>query len=845
MSITDKIRELFNPKITKEFNEFSVSHSEALMYWISNRFQPRNIIPDKWMAKFVEYDKELGLFRHLGAYNSKIENLNFRQKQFIVERKDSILLLYDKFLYFYHIKDLFEHLYSQYPLAMRYYVEKEIGIAVVTNRPEQVIQEGCYGVCVKYSDIRPTRSCHANIASLKDLQFEIKEHICQIDKKVFIDINTSLERNIEYCLNIKVKNFIEVEFRNKISNDKRRCKYYRAFIRENGIKNDIEEYCINFTKELDEYITTTLKHQYNELKRKYPEGINYYDSINDFCEGDHLTGIDYWEDCVRQTSSIKKQHEIALEYNRLYAKYPNGIDEYKNSHQTIDDNLCCVFVPSKEEIVNLGEDKLKELEGLSKVVRRNRQWIKRQHEFAKKCRNIHNEALNGWGCYCYDLIIENPSFRTYPNKDNYRVWEHFFSSYCADSLLDYTYTPKQLKEYTEIIPKLKEMKCHYKDSVYDKIIKYLCLLRNEYGNILVVFGDSAIEGKKFNSYQFRYFKTKLEENSIFYGSDLINLKYPFLYKYIVVVEVISTNDHLKEQCMEIIDKFKSHAPHIVYISLEKEYDTNEMYSIINDIRLKKEEELREAKKQEEERQKKNQEIIERKRALEKRIEEEKSTLMRCVSNWYEPRRSYVKCFSMYNYYPTTCDWEANDNEWWVRNLIWDFKANPNKPQPISLIMELHRRASNIIIVNLAKCLRYFFGNELSKLTFVCIPSSKAVVTQRRYEDFSEQLCTMLGMSNAYQYINVEHDGEAKHIGGTMKAKYVFDDSFFKGKYILLFDDVITSGSSMEAFKNQMERMNAFVVGGISIGVTKHDRQDWNPIDRLESFNNTYYDELPF
>lgn len=101
------------------------------------------------------------------------------------------------------------------------------------------------------------------------------------------------------------------------------------------------------------------------------------------------------------------------------------------------------------------------------------------------------------------------------------------------------------------------------------------------------------------------------------------------------------------------------------------------------------------------------------------------------------------------------------------------------------------------------------------------------------------------MSNAYQYINVEHDGEAKHIGGTMKAKYVFDDSFFKGKYILLFDDVITSGSSMEAFKNQMERMNAFVVGGISIGVTKHDRQDWNPIDRLESFNNTYYDELPF
>lgn len=808
MSIIDKIYEFLNPEILKAFNDFLVTHNEALDYWINNRFHPRSVIPDNWRIPYDEYDKEFDTFKNLGEFYGKAESLNFRQKKFIVERKDTILLLYKKFLHFCHVTESFERLCSQYPLALCDYVEKKIGIAVIPNSLEMIAKKGNHGV--RLIDIM-------SIASLKNLKFEIKEHICKIDTQILI----------------------EAEFKRKILDDKRRRKYYRLFIRENGIKNDIEEYCINFTKDLDKYIASTLKHKYDELKRKYPEGINSYDANNEFCEGDHLTGIDYWEDCVKHASWIKEQHEIALEYNKLYIKYPNAIDEYKDSHQTIDDNLCCVFVPTKEEIVNLGEDKLRELEDLSKVVRRNRKWIKEQREFANRCRSLHDEALNGWGVYYYDLIIENPSFRTYPNKDNYRVWEHFCDSYCADSSLDYTYTPKQNRKYVEEIPKLKNLECYYKDSVYDKIVRYICLLRNEYGDLLVLFGDSAMKGKKFNNYHFRYLKKKLEENSILYGSELINIKYPFLYKYVVVVEVISTNDHLKEQCMEIIENFKSQTPHIVYISLEKEYDTQEMSSLINEIKSKKEEELREAKRKEQELQRKRQAEIERKQEIERKIKKEKSTLMQCVSTWYEPRRSYVKCFSMYNYYPTTCDWDANDDEWWVRNLIWDFKANPNKPQPISMIMALHKRAADIIIENLARCLKYFFGNELSKLTFVCIPASKASITQRRYEDFSEQLCTILGMSNAYRHISVKQDGEAKHIGGTMQAKYVFDDEFFKGKYVLLFDDVITSGSSMETFKNRMERMGAFVVGGVSIGVTKHDRQDLNPIDRLKRYNAQY------
>ena len=218
-----------------------------------------------------------------------------------------------------------------------------------------------------------------------------------------------------------------------------------------------------------------------------------------------------------------------------------------------------------------------------------------------------------------------------------------------------------------------------------------------------------------------------------------------------------------------------------------------------------------------------------------RKEQEKKDLLNCVSNWYVPTRSSLRCFSMYNYYPTTCDFEADEEEWAVRNLIWNFKANPNKPMPLFNIMHLHRQAAQNVSAKMCMCLRKFFGDSISKLTLVCIPSSKQEVTQRRYEDFSSMICTNLGMENAYSYIHVTEDGEASHLGGNVHAQISIDSNFFRGKYVLLFDDVITSGRSMENFKYKLEHLGAKVIAGFSIGRTVHNRLTCNPIDNLEEF----------
>lgn len=209
-------------------------------------------------------------------------------------------------------------------------------------------------------------------------------------------------------------------------------------------------------------------------------------------------------------------------------------------------------------------------------------------------------------------------------------------------------------------------------------------------------------------------------------------------------------------------------------------------------------------------------------------------VMSCIQEWGKPNAWAPKCFSMYYYYPVSCDIQGDDEIWEIRNLIWNFKANPprNKEKSIDEIMLLHEEAVERIVCDMEMCLDSFFRSNVSKLTLVCIPSSKREVYQRRYEDFSEDICRRTGMHNGYQYVRIRRDGEAKHTGGRKEAQVYIDKNFFRGRLVLLFDDIITTGDSMTRFKEKMERAGATVIGGFSIGRTVHELQYCNPIDDI-------------
>lgn len=212
-------------------------------------------------------------------------------------------------------------------------------------------------------------------------------------------------------------------------------------------------------------------------------------------------------------------------------------------------------------------------------------------------------------------------------------------------------------------------------------------------------------------------------------------------------------------------------------------------------------------------------------------------LKSCVSSWYIPNRSVVRCFSLYFYYPTTCTWDASQEEWNIRNLIWNFKAKPHTFQPENTIKSLHQASCKKVVSLLEKVLNHYFGSKTSLLTLICIPASTGLVTEKRFKDFSEEICLKTGMENGYPYITITKDGISKNdpnnsTGHSIPVEVAFSSVFFRDKYVLLFDDVVTSGATVERFKNLIEKTGATVIGALSIGRTMHERQDFHPINHL-------------
>ena len=180
---------------------------------------------------------------------------------------------------------------------------------------------------------------------------------------------------------------------------------------------------------------------------------------------------------------------------------------------------------------------------------------------------------------------------------------------------------------------------------------------------------------------------------------------------------------------------------------------------------------------------------------------------------------------LFYYYPTTCDFEATEEEWTHRRLVWNFKNDPER----IIMPAIHERAIDLVIPQIKQKLNDTFGEEyLQFLTLVCLPASTKVKNIARYDKFSVRLCEETGMENGYAHTHVVKDGMSKNhpdnnTGHSIQPVIEFDKGFFKGKLVLLFDDVVTKGETMLKYKSEIEKIGATVIGGICIGKTKHER----------------------
>ena len=565
----------------------------------------------------------------------------------------------------------------------------------------------------------------------------------------------------------------------------------------------------------------------NRIKKDYSGKITELDELKKISSREDSV----WEQEEKQLREEKEKRdreyklkceEWKKKANKIKTDYPDGLSLWEETKvkkwlfPIVTDQAIC---EDENEIIVLDKHIKSE------------KWEQSQSDFTNKCYTLSKDYLPSYGRYFYNIPFTKFDAEGNNIKGTYKVWQFFCESMCLENDLDYSDYPST-KQNTEWLKDFKAKTRYFNSFVYERIAKYIFELAESYrtdqdSTISVILNYNKDWSKEALDYHYkklieilnseeyrdsvRIFDTNIFE-SFNTGEDYVLST----DNHIVVVDIATNNDELKKLCERIINCDAKSQPLINYISLLKAYDRIEMEKLIQTEKIRKQKILEEKKKE----------------------EQAKKNLIEAVSSW-DTLVGGLHYSYLFYYYPTTCDFEATEEEWSNRWIVWDFKNTPGKTSASD-----HQEVLDKVIPMLKnKLLTTFEEDSLKYLTLVCIPASSQVKTQSRYEDFSNRLCSELGMTNAYPHITVLSEKEERRSGGTSidTSKLSFDDDFFKGRYILLFDDVITRGDSMRTFKHKMEALGAIVVGGLAIGKTKHERPIQGNIPR-PTFE---LDDLPF
>ena len=121
--------------------------------------------------------------------------------------------------------------------------------------------------------------------------------------------------------------------------------------------------------------------------------------------------------------------------------------------------------------------------------------------------------------------------------------------------------------------------------------------------------------------------------------------------------------------------------------------------------------------------------------------------------------------------------------------------------------------------------------DLTDTVVVCIPASTRFSHVRRWKMFADLLCRRTGAINGFDRVQVSGSRKRAHVTGdhelaTNIKHYVhIDDDFFRGRKVMVIDDICTTGQSSDAFIAAMQASGATVTMAMFLAKTK-GRYEW-------------------
>jgi predicted amidophosphoribosyltransferase len=165
----------------------------------------------------------------------------------------------------------------------------------------------------------------------------------------------------------------------------------------------------------------------------------------------------------------------------------------------------------------------------------------------------------------------------------------------------------------------------------------------------------------------------------------------------------------------------------------------------------------------------------------------------------------LRYFYTMEYLPTR--YEASQSEWNNRRAVWNFKDG---------------NCSSVIIDSLVNYVNHIVCGNKSDYVICFIPASTSHKTSVRYSYVARSLTERTGVQATLSAITKSSDSESGYIAGKSgnpTADFVFNPSYFRGKKVILIDDVITRGRTFTDTALKLDINGAMSVVGLFVAKT--------------------------
>lgn len=158
------------------------------------------------------------------------------------------------------------------------------------------------------------------------------------------------------------------------------------------------------------------------------------------------------------------------------------------------------------------------------------------------------------------------------------------------------------------------------------------------------------------------------------------------------------------------------------------------------------------------------------------------------------------------YYPTR--FKVSEELQEVRRDIWNFKDGTISTQVAESLKE--------------DISQYGLTQPMNEWWLCIIPASTEEKTRIRFMAFCETYCQGTQINNGYNLLKVQGQREARHLTKDRNSISILNSIDFgsvRGKRILLFDDIYTTGRSFTRVARHLTFLGAIEVVGLFLGKT--------------------------